>query len=305
MNNIEKELLAQVADLHKTPTGAYNIRKNGKGVERQSTAEIQIESKKDKSGIDIIIQPNVKNKSVHIPVIVTEGDLHDLVYNDFYIGDNSDVLIVAGCGIHNDTSKSSEHNGIHSFHLGKNSRVRYVEKHLGLGNGTGDKILNPITNIEMGENSYLEMETTQLGGVSSSIRETNAILHEKANLIIKEKILTNDTQTAVSHFNVELVGKDSSVDVISRSVAKEDSYQEFVSSVKGTTKCFGHVECDAILMDNARIKATPEILAENVDATLVHEAAIGKIAGDQIVKLMTLGLTEKEAEDLIIKGFLS
>ena len=305
MNKIEKELLEAVADLHKTPTGAYNIRKNGQGVERQSPAEIQIEQKKDKSGIDIIVAPDVKNKSVHIPVIITEGNLHDLVYNDFYIGDNSDVLIVAGCGIHNDTNATSEHNGIHSFHLGKNSRVRYVEKHLGLGNGEGGKILNPITNIEMGENSYLEMETTQLGGVTYSERETNAILHEKANLIIKEKILTNSTQKAISHFNVELVGKDSSVDVISRSVAKEDSYQEFVSCVKGTTKCFGHVECDAILMDNARIKATPEILAENVDATLVHEAAIGKIAGEQITKLMTLGLTEKEAEDLIIKGFLS
>ncbi|MBO7219258.1 MAG: SufD family Fe-S cluster assembly protein [Clostridia bacterium] len=305
MNKIEKELLEQVADLHKTPTGAYNIRKNGQGVERQSTAEIQIEQKKDKSGIDIIVAPNVKNKSVHIPVIITEGDLHDLVYNDFYIGENSDVLIVAGCGIHNDTNATSEHNGIHSFHLGKNSKVRYVEKHLGLGNGAGGKILNPVTNIEMDENSYLEMETTQLGGVTYSERETNATLHEKANLIIKEKILTNSTQKAISHFNVELVGKDSSVDVISRSVAKEDSYQEFVSSVKGTTKCFGHVECDAILMDNAKIKATPEILAENVDATLVHEAAIGKIAGEQITKLMTLGLTEKEAEDLIIKGFLS
>lgn len=305
MNNIEKELLAAVADLHKTPTGAYNIRKNGKGVERNSTAEIQIVPKKDKSGIDIIVAPNVKNKSVHIPVIITEGDLHDLVYNDFYIGENSDVLIVAGCGIHNDSKSTSEHNGIHSFHLEKNARVRYVEKHLGVGSGSGGKILNPVTNIEMGENSYLEMETTQLGGVTSSVRDTNGVLHEGANLVIKEKILTNEKQTAISHFNIELVGKDSSVDVISRSVAKEDSYQEFVSSVKGTTKCFGHVECDAILMDNARIKATPEILAENVDATLVHEAAIGKIAGEQIIKLMSLGLTEKEAEDLIIKGFLS
>ncbi|MBQ9791830.1 MAG: SufD family Fe-S cluster assembly protein [Clostridia bacterium] len=305
MNKIEKELLEAVADLHKTPTGAYNIRKNGQGVERQSTAEIQIEQKKDKSGIDIIVAPNVKNKSVHIPVIITEGDLHDLVYNDFYIGENSDVLIVAGCGIHNDSNATSEHNGIHSFHLAKNARVRYVEKHLGVGSGSGGKILNPVTNIEMGENSYLEMETTQLGGVTSSVRDTNGVLHENANLVIKEKILTNEKQTAISHFNIELMGKDSSVDVISRSVAKEDSYQEFVSSVKGTTKCFGHVECDAILMDNAKIKATPEILAENVDATLVHEAAIGKIAGEQITKLMTLGLTEKEAEDLIIKGFLS
>lgn len=304
MDNIEKDLLLAVADLHQIPAGAYNIRENGKGVERNSTANIEIVSKSDKNGIDIIIKPNTKNESVHIPVIITQSGIKDLVYNDFYIGDNSDVLIVAGCGIHNPDKSTSEHNGIHSFHLGKNAKVRYVEKHLGVGN-FGEKILNPITNIEMGEGSYLEMETTQLGGVTSSVRDTNAEIYANAKLIIKEKILTTESQKAITKFNVKLLGENSSCEVISRSVAKGDSYQDFKSTVIGENKSFGHVECDAIVMDKARIVSTPEIVANSVDATLVHEAAIGKIAGEQLIKLMTLGLSEKEAEDLIIHGFLS
>jgi len=249
-------------------------------------------------------QENIKNKSVHIPVIVTESDFKDLVYNDFYIGDNCDILIVAGCGIHNPDKEASEHNGIHSFHIGKNSKVRYVEKHLGVGE-SGSKILNPITNVEMDENSYMEMETAQLGGVTSSDRDTNAILQNNAKLVIKEKILTTDTQTTKTKFNVTLNGENSSTEVISRSVAKGNSYQEFKSTVIGENKSFGHVECDAILMDQAKIVSTPEIVANSIDATLVHEAAIGKIAGEQLIKLMTLGLSENEAEDMIIKGFLS
>ena len=304
MSNIEKELLAQIADLHKTPTGAYSLRKNGVGIEKNSTEDIEIQQKTDKNGIDIIVKPNVKNKSVHMPVIITEAGIQDLVYNDFYIGDNSDVLIVAGCGIHNAGDTTSEHNGIHSFHLGKNCKVRYVEKHIGTGDGEGGKVLNPVTNIEMESGATFEMETTQLGGVTSSVRDTKAILHENTNLIIKEKILTTGTQTATTDFDVELVGENASVEVISRSVAKDESYQAFNSTIIGKTKSFGHVECDAILMDKAKIKSTPEILAEDINATLVHEAAIGKIAGEQLTKLMTLGLSEKEAEDLIIKGFL-
>jgi len=304
MNKIEKDLLAQIADLHSIPEGAYNIRENGKALSRNSTADIEIIPKTDKSGIDIIVKPNVKNKSVHIPVIITVGGLTDLVYNDFYIGENADVTIVAGCGIHNPTDNKSEHNGIHSFHLGKNSKVLYIEKHLGVGKGSGEKILNPVTKIVMKENSAFTMETTQLGGVSSAVRTTQAKLYDNAKLIIKEKILTTQSQTAKTKFNVELIGKDSSVDVLSRSVAKDNSYQCFNSQVKGKNHCFGHVACDGILVDNARIDSTPKIVCENVNATLVHEAAIGKIAGDQLTKLMTLGLTEQEAEDLIIKGFL-
>jgi len=304
MNKIEKDLLLAVADLHQIPTGAYNIRENGKGVDRNSSANIDIVTKTDKSGIDIIIKPNTVNESVHIPVIITESGIKDLVYNDFYVGENSDVLIVAGCGIHNPDKEASEHNGIHSFHIGKNARVRYVEKHFGSGQ-FGGKILNPVTEVDMEENSYMEMETTQLGGVTSSIRKTVANIGNNANLVIKEKILTNEDQNAKTYFDVTLTGENSSCEVISRSVAKGKSYQEFVSKMIGNNKSFGHVECDAILMDEAHIVSTPEIVANNIDATLVHEAAIGKIAGDQIIKLMTLGLDRQEAEDMIIKGFLS
>ena len=304
MEKIDKELLEQIANLHSVPEGAYNIRKNGEALSRNSTSDIEIIPKKNKSGIDIIVRPNVKNKSVHIPVIITMGGLTDLVYNDFYIGENADVTIVAGCGIHNATDINSEHNGIHAFHLEKNSKVLYIEKHLGVGNGSGDKILNPVTKIIMKENSDFVMETTQLGGVSSSVRTTKAKLYDNAKLVIKEKILTTEYQSAKTKFDVELIGENSSVDVISRSVAKDNSYQNFYSQVKGKNHCFGHVSCDGILVDNARIDSTPKIICENVNATLVHEAAIGKIAGEQLIKLMTLGLTEQQAEDLIIKGFL-
>lgn len=304
MDKIDKELLAQIADLHKIPNGAYNIRKNGKALSRNSTSDIEIVPKSDKSGIDIIVKPNVKNKSVHIPVIITEGGIDDLVYNDFYIGENAQVTIVAGCGIHNVSTNKSQHDGIHTFHLGANSNVLYIEKHLGLGDGVGEKVLNPVTKIDMKPNSNFVMETTQLGGVSSSVRSTKARLGDNAKLVIKEKIMTSNTQTATTKFDVELVGANSSVDVVSRSVAKDNSYQCFYSKVKGKNNCFGHVSCDGILVGNARIDSTPKIVCENVNATLVHEAAIGKIAGDQITKLMTLGLNYEEAENLIIKGFL-
>ena len=304
MNNITKDMLLAVADLHQVPNGAYSIRENGKSIDIKSTANIVITKKQDKAGIDIEIKPNTLNESLHIPVVISQSGIEDLVYNDFYVGENSDVLIVAGCGIHNPDKSSSKHDGIHSFHIGKNSLVRYVEKHLGTGTG-GDKILNPVTNIELDDGATLIMETIQLGGVSSSIRTTNATLKSQSKLIIKEKILTNENQFADTKFDVNLVGVDASVDVISRSVAKGNSKQSFYSKVVGKNRCFGHVECDAILMDKSIITSTPEIVAECVDATLVHEAAIGKIAGEQMTKLMTLGLTEKEAEDLIIKGFLS
>ena len=304
MSNITNDMLLAVADLHQIPSGAYNIRENGQSTARNTTANIDIVTKEDKSGIDIIIKPNTKNESVHIPVVISKTGITDMVYNDFYIGENSDVLIVAGCGIHNPSNQKSEHNGIHTFHLSKGAKVRYVEKHLGTGEG-GEKVLNPITNIKLDVGAELEMETIQLGGVSSSVRNTTATLGAKSKLIIKEKILTTDNQLAKTNFEVLLNGEDSSVDVISRSVAKGESTQTFVSRVIGETKCFGHVECDAILMDKAVISATPEIVAKSIDASLVHEAAIGKIAGEQVIKLMTLGLSEKEAEDLIIKGFLN
>lgn len=304
MNEVDKELLKEIADMHSVPQGSFNIRKNGESIARNSTKDIEIVPKKDKSGIDIIVKEGVKNKSVHIPVIITVGNLNDLVYNDFYIGKDADVLIVAGCGIHNPTDQKSQHDGIHTFHLEENCKVRYIEKHLGVGKGQGDKVLNPTTVVEMKDGSDFEMETIQLGGVSYSNRKTSAFLGNDAKLVIKEKILTSDKQKAITTFNVVLKGKNSSVEVVSRSVAKGKSRQKFVSNLKGQNECFGHVECDGIILDNAQIESVPKIIAQNINATLVHEAAIGKIAGDQLVKLQTLGLSEEEAQNQIIKGFL-
>ena len=304
MNEVDKELLKEIADMHSVPQGSFNIRKNGESIARNSTKDIEIIPKKDKSGIDIIVKEGVKNKSVHIPVIITVGNLNDLVYNDFYIGKDADVLIVAGCGIHNPTNKKSQHDGIHTFHLEENCKVKYIEKHLGVGNGQGDKVLNPTTVVEMKDGSDFEMETIQLGGVSYSNRKTNAFLGNDTKLVIKEKILTSDKQKAITTFNVVLKGKNSSVEVVSRSVAKGKSRQKFVSNLKGQNECFGHVECDGIILDNAQIESVPKIVAQNINATLVHEAAIGKIAGDQLIKLQTLGFSEEEAQNQIIKGFL-
>lgn len=304
MDKIDKMLLEKVSDLHKISLGAFNIRKNGQVLDRKTTKEIEIVPKKNKSGIDIIVKPDVKNKAVHIPVIITAGGLNDLVYNDFYIGKNADVTIVAGCGIHNTTSETSTHNGIHSFHLAENSHVKYIERHVGEGNGKGGKILNPTTKIYQKKNSFMDIETLQLGGVTSSVRKTFASLGENAQLSIQENILTESNETATTLFKVTLKGKKSKVEVVSHSVAKGESYQEFKSDLIGKEECFGHVECDGILLDNAHIVSVPMIDALSSEASLVHEAAIGKIAGDELIKLMTLGLSEKEAEDVIIKGFL-
>lgn len=304
MDKIEKDLLKTIADIEQVPMGAYNIRENGKGVARNTTANIDIVTKTDKPGIDIIVKPNTKNESVHIPVILTQGGFNDIVYNDFYIGENADVVIVAGCGIHNSSCETAEHDGIHAFHLSKGAKVKYIEKHYGEGEGTGDRILNPQTIVNLDEDAHMEMETVQIKGVSSTIRKTDANLAKNATLVISERIMTTGKQIAKTIFNVDLNGENSSVHVASRSIAKDNSVQEFISNVNGNEKCFGHVECDAIIMDKSKVISTPKIVANHIDASLVHEAAIGKIAGEQLMKLMTLGLTEKEAEEQIISGFL-
>ena len=303
-NDMEKSLLAAVADLEKIPQGAVSIRENGKSRLRTSSANITIDAKTDKQGIDITVARGTKNESVHIPVIMTESGLNDLVYNDFYIGDDADVLIVAGCGIGNCGVEKSEHDGVHKFHLGKNSKVRYVEKHVGTGVGSGGRVLNPVTEIEMDENSVFEMESIQLGGVTSSDRRTVARLGKGAKLTVNERILTAEEQSAKTDFRIELDGAGSSANVVSRSVARDGSVQEFTSELVGRAECFGRVECDAIMTDKAVIRSTPKIDAQNVDAALMHEATIGKIAGEQLVKLCSLGLTQTEAEAMIIKGFL-
>ena len=304
MDPIKLNLLREVADLHGVPEGAYNIRSDGKLAGRSTTANIDIVSKEDGSGIDIIIKPGTVHESVHIPVIISESGLTDVVYNDFYIGDNCDVVIVAGCGISNCGQQDSEHDGIHRFHVGKNSKVKYVEKHYGEGDGNGKRILNPVTEVHMDEGSYVEMEMVQIKGVDSTVRRTEMDLAAGAKVVIKERLLTHGSQTAISEISAHLNGEGSSANIISRSVAKDDSYQKFVSRLFGNAACSGHSECDSIIMGNARIQAVPEIDAECIDAALIHEAAIGKIAGDQIIKLMTLGLTEAEAEAQIVNGFL-
>ena len=304
MDAIQKSMLEKIADLHEVPEGAYNIRSNGALAGRNTTANIDIVTKQDKPGIDIIIKPGTKNESVHIPVILSESGLNVCVYNDFYIGEGADVVIVAGCGIHNCGTDTSEHDGIHTFFIGKNAKVKYIEKHYGEGDGTGEKILNPTTIVHIDEGGYMEMETTQIKGVDSTIRDTQADLKDGASLVIKEKIMTHGNQTAETNFVVNLDGVDSSANVISRSVAKDSSKQVFNSKICGNNKCYGHTECDAILMDNGHVNAVPSLEANDLDASLIHEAAIGKIAGEQLIKLMTLGLTEHEAEEQIINGFM-
>lgn len=304
MDEIQKQLIQEVADLHTMPEGAYNIRANGKSAARNTTANIDIVTKTDKSGIDIKIKDGTRNESVHIPVVLSESGIKETVYNDFYVGENCDVTIVAGCGIHNCGTQDSQHDGVHRFFVGKNSKLRYVEKHYGEGDGRAKRILNPVTEVYQEEGSYVDMEMVQIKGVDSTVRTTKAELKAGATLIVHERLMTHDDQTATSVYEVCLNGENSSTDVISRSVAKDSSEQIFEAGIVGNTVCHGHAECDAIIMDKAHVVAIPKLDAKNVDASLIHEAAIGKIAGEQLIKLMSLGLTEQEAEEQIINGFL-
>lgn len=304
LETVDEELLNEISDYNGEFKGAYNIRKNGKGIQRKVTENINIVTKTDKPGIDIIVKPNTKFEFVHIPVILTESGLKDVVYNDFFIGKDANVIIIAGCGIHNDHHKNSQHDGIHRFFLEEGAKVKYIEKHYGEGSGDGKRILNPVTEVYLKSGSSMEMESVQIKGVDSAIRETKGVLEDNTNFVVTEKIMTHGKQSAQTCFDVQLNGENASTHVTSRSVATEDSYQHFTSKIYGNSKCFAHSECDAIIKDNAKVKATPEITANNVEANLIHEAAIGKIAGEQLIKLMTLGLSEKEAEEQIINGFL-
>ena len=305
LDEIQKRLIREVADLHEVPAGAYNFRANGGLAGRNTTANIDITSKEDGSGIDIRIKPGTVHESVHIPVVLSESGLKETVYNDFYVGKDSDVVIVAGCGIDNCGVQDSEHDGIHRFYIGKNARVKYVEKHYGSGDGEGKRILNPVTEVYMEDGSTMEMEMVQIKGVDSTERTTKAELKKNARLIVRERLMTHGVQRALSVYRVDLQGEGSSADVVSRSIARDKSYQKLDACIIGNAPCKGHTECDSIIMDEAVILAVPSLEARNVDASLVHEAAIGKIAGEQLTKLMTLGLTEKEAEEEIINGFLA
>ena len=304
LDAIQKRLIEEIADLHSVPEGAYNFRANSRLAGRNTPANIDIVSKENGSGIDIHIRPGTKNESVHIPVVLSESGIKETVYNDFFIGEGSDVVIVAGCGIDNCGGQDSEHDGIHRFYVGRDAKVKYVEKHYGSGDGMGKRILNPVTEVYMEEGSSMEMEMEQIKGVDSTERTTVAELAAGAKLVVKERLMTHGCQNAVSDYRVSLNGAGATADVVSRSVARDDSSQTFNARITGNAPCSGHTECDSIIMDRGRILAIPSLEANNVDAMLVHEAAIGKIAGDQIVKLMTLGLTEQQAEEQIISGFL-
>ena len=304
MDKIKKALFEAVTELHDVPAGAFNLRANGETAARQTTANIDIVTKTDKPGIDILVKPGTKSESVHIPVVIAESGLKEMVYNDFFIGDDCDITIVAGCGIHNGGDDESRHDGIHTFHVGKNAKIRYVERHYGQGDGNGRRVMNPQTVIYLDEGATMELETTQIKGVDSTERLTTATVGDGATLVIREKLMTHGDQVADTDFTVYLNGEDSSANVVSRSVARDRSKQKFISRIVGNARCSGHTECDAILMDNAVVCAVPEITANHLDAALIHEAAIGKIAGEQLIKLMTLGLTEAEAEEQIVAGFL-
>ena len=304
MDAVEQKILEEVAGIHEIPTGAYNIRSNGKSIGRNSSANIDIIPKEGKPGIEVHIKPGTKNESVHIPVILSQTGLTEVVYNDFYIGEDCDVTIVAGCGIHNCGNQDSEHDGIHTFFIGKNAKVKYIEKHYGEGDGNGARILNPVTDVHIEEGGVMEMDTVQIKGVDSTKRVTKAVLADNASITVREKLMTHGNQFAETEFAVDMNGENCSANIISRSVAKEHSRQIFKSEINGNNKCAGHSECDAIIMDEASVSAIPEITANHLEASLIHEAAIGKIAGDLLIKLMTLGLSEKEAEEHIVNGFL-
>ena len=304
MNGITEKMLKIIADYDGLENASYNIREDGECVGRKSTKNVSIEPLFDRSGIEIKVKANTKGETVYIPACLTKSGVNDLVYNDFYIGENSDVPIIAGCAVHTDGDKESLHNGIHRFFLEKNSKVLYVEKHIGEGEGSGERKIDPVTEMTLGEGATLTIDTLQIGGVDYSNRKTKATLADKAKLLIRERILTDRNEEAITDFEVVLEGEDSGVDIVSRSVAKGNSYQAYTSKIVGKTRCTGHSECDAILSDDGRVDATPSLVAESKEASLIHEAAIGKIAGEQIIKLCSLGLTEEEAERKIIDGFL-
>ena len=305
MDQLQMHMLKKVADLHAVPEGAYNIRDNGNLAGRNTTAHIDIVTKKDKPGIDIIVKPGTKNESVHIPVIVSQSGLKDLVYNDFYIAEGADVTIIAGCGIHNSGCNESRHDGIHSFHVGRGANVRYEEKHYGEGEGTGAKVLNPVTKIYLEEDSVFTLDTVQIKGVDSTVRKTDVEMGANAKLYVMEKLMTHDDQAAQSDMEVRMNGAGSSAKIISRSVAKGGSKQVFHPRAVGNARCHAHVQCDSIIMDHAEVSSIPEINARHLDAAIIHEAAIGRINDEQLVKLRTLGMTEEEAENIIIDNFLN
>lgn len=305
IDQVTQSVLAQIDSEGFKQEGAYNLRYNGYSLCHGNTEHIKIEKKKDRQGIDVHISGDTKGEQVHIPVVVAVSGMTDEVYNDFYVEEGAEVTIIAGCGIHNSGCNDSRHDGIHTFHVGKNANVRYEEKHYGEGEGTGARILNPVTKIIMEENSVFTLDTAQIKGVDSTKRETEVIMGENAKLFVVEKLMTHDKQNAVSNMDVYLNGAGSSAQIISRSVAKGESGQIFHPKAIGNALCHAHIQCDSIIMDQARVCSIPEIDANHVDAAIIHEAAIGRINNEQLIKLNTFGLSEEAAEAVIIENFLN
>ena len=306
MKETTRKLLELVSDYKGDGfKGAYSLRQDGKCIDSMSSGHVKIEPKIDQPGIVVHVEPGTIGETVYIPSCVTQGGIDDVVYNDFYVGADCDITIRSGCGVHTDDDTLAKHNGIHRFFVGERAKVHYEEKHMGTGVGDGIRSINPVSEIHLEKDSFLEINATQISGVDRAYRKTTAEVAEGAKLVVHERLFTEGQQVTKTNFKVELNGDGSSADLVSRSVARDQSNQTMDSVIIGNAACTGHSECDSIIGEQAIVDASPRLFARNPDASLIHEAAIGKIAGEQIMKLRTLGLSEEEAEQEIINGFLS
>lgn len=305
LDKVTQAILKYIDEAGFRQEGAFNLRHNGMALCHGDSEHVRIVRKEDKPGIDIYIDGETDGEEVHIPVVLDASGFTDRVYNDFHIADGANVVIIAGCGIHNDGHADSQHDGVHSFFVGKGANVTYKENHYGAGEGDGARILNPVTKIYMEENSVFTLDTSQIKGVDSTKRETEVELGRNSKLFVLEKLMTHGDQLAESNMEVRLNGEGSSAQIISRSVARENSSQIFHPAAVGNAKCNAHIQCDSIIMDQAHVRSIPEIDARHLDAAIIHEAAIGRINDEQLIKLRTMGMKEEEAENVIIEAFLN
>lgn len=306
IDQVTQGVLKQIDDSGFKQEGAYNLRYNGYALCHGDSEHIKIKKREDgNSGINVYISGQTQGEEVHIPVVLSTSGMKDVVYNDFYVEEGARVTIVAGCGIHNAGCNESRHDGIHTFHVGRGAEVTYTEKHYGEGEGTGARVLNPVTKVILEENAIFTLDTAQIKGVDSTVRETEVEMGAGARLFVTERLMTHDKQTAVSNMDVCLNGEGSSAQIVSRSVAKGESVQTFHPRAIGNAGCHAHIQCDSIIMEKARVSSIPEINANHIDAAIIHEAAIGRINSDQIMKLRTLGLSQEEAESVIVEAFLN
>ena len=286
-----------------TSNVAMNIREDAQTCQRRNSENVIITGLKDNTGLKIHVLSSAKGEEVFIPAIVTKSNITDEVRNDFYIDSGAEVIIQAGCALHTDGNGESTHNGNHHFYIGEGAKVTYNEKHFGEGTNA-KKTISPSNVIVLEKNAYLKMDTIQTDGVSYTNRTTKATVKAGARLEINERIQTQNDQQSISNIDIDAIGDGASIDIVSRSVAKDDSVQTLKTNITANSVCTGHSECDTILVGNGKATSIPALVANNPKASLVHEAAIGRISQQQIEKLQTLGLDEEEAEHYIIKGFL-